>query len=109
MTDLSLDVHPTEHLTYDDISTHIPAMITCLEMLIFAGLFLYAYRAKPYVITVARYASQDGDYNTSPVKGEQAPPQRYYGGFLGIAAIFQAVNITDLLLNMIVVPMELLG
>ena len=67
----------------------LPSMLICIEIVPISIFFLIAYSWKPYTLgRVSRVVDKYG----SPVQGE-----RYQGGFLGIKAIFSALNPMDLL------------
>lgn len=75
-------------MTYKDLTIAIPNLIAAFEMVIFAGVFLYVFRTK--------------EYNFK--KGSSAVPLGhggYHGGFLGLGAILQALNIMDLIKGII--------
>lgn len=80
----SNDLKPTTKLTFKDLSVGIPNLILSLEMVIFALLFLYIYRTKEYYFKHGAGAVPLGHGG-------------YQGGFLGIRAYGQALNIIDIL------------
>jgi hypothetical protein len=79
----SSDLHPSSKLTYKDLTIAIPNMIISFEMVIFSGIFLYVYRIQEYCLKKRAAAVSLGHGG-------------YSGGFLGLGAILQALNITDL-------------
>lgn len=84
----SSDLHPSSKMTYKDLTVAIPNLIVSIEMAIFACAFLYVYRAREYCFK----------------KGAAAVPLGhggYSGGFLGLGAIVQALNIADLVSSII--------
>ncbi|KAJ6788765.1 hypothetical protein PWT90_03316 [Aphanocladium album] len=89
-------VHPNKVLAYPDIKVGIPALLLCVEMAAFALLHLWAFPYKPYTQYGAQpryYPSPDlqkGDTRAIPIELEN--PQ---GGFMGFAAIWDALNIWD--------------
>ncbi|KAH8758716.1 organic solute transporter Ostalpha-domain-containing protein [Hyaloscypha sp. PMI_1271] len=87
----SNDLKPTTKLTFKDLSVGIPNLILSLEMVIFALLFLYIYRTKEYYFKHGAAAVPLGHGG-------------YQGGFLGIRAYGQALNIIDILRGIISVP-----
>jgi hypothetical protein len=90
----SNDLKPTSKLTFKDLSVGIPNLLLSLEMVIFALAFLYTYRTKEYYYK----------------HGASAVPLchgGYQGGFLGIRAYGQALNIFDILGGIISIPRAL--
>jgi hypothetical protein len=78
----SSDLKPTSKLTYKDLTVAIPNLIVCLEMILFSLAFLKVFRVSEY----------------HAKKGASAVPLGhggYYGGFMGIGAIFDALNFSD--------------
>lgn len=69
-------VHPNEVLAYPDIKVGIPSLLLCIEMAFFALLHLWAFPYKGYLT----------------IRKGGMPKQ---GGFLGIKALWDAVNIWD--------------
>jgi hypothetical protein len=92
----SNDIHPTNHITYNDLTVAVPGMLVCAEMVIFSLSFLYVYRVREYASKTV------GDINAVPL-GQGG----YKGGFLGISALIQAINIVDLLRGIFSVPGKL--
>lgn len=74
-------------MTYNDISVGLPNLLLSLEMPLFSFFILYAYRTTPY---------------NSPKMGKE-----FSGGPLGIKALFQALNMTDILSAFVRGPMRL--
>lgn len=92
----SFSINSTNHITYKDLTITVPGMLFCAEMVIFSISFLYIYR-------VSDYASKTvGEINAIPL--EQGD---YKGGFLGINALFQAINIVDILRCIFSIPGKL--
>ena len=87
-------VHPNKVLAYPDIKVGIPALLLCVEMAIFSILHLWAFPYAPYTsrAPVAFYPVPDADKGTPSVENAREPPQ---GGFLGIMAFFDALNLWD--------------
>lgn len=88
-------VHPNKVLAYPDIKVGIPALLLCVEMALFALLHLWAFPYKPYTqygATPRFYPSPDIAKGGDTVPIELEAPQ---GGFLGLAAIWDAMNIWD--------------
>ncbi|KAK3939881.1 organic solute transporter Ostalpha-domain-containing protein [Diplogelasinospora grovesii] len=69
-------IQPNQVLAYPDIKVGIPSLLLCFEMACFAILHLWAFPYKSY-----RWGSQNG----MPKKG----------GFLGVRALWDAMNIWD--------------
>lgn len=83
---------PTDHYTYKDLSVGVPSLLLSIEMVFFALVFLYIFRSQPYYFK----------------KGASAVPLGhggYHGGFLGIKAIFQALNILDIIKGIFSIPL----
>ncbi|KAF8861564.1 hypothetical protein BDZ45DRAFT_740340 [Acephala macrosclerotiorum] len=84
----SSDLHPSSKLTYKDLTIAIPNLIVSFEMVIFSLIFLHVYRTS--------------EYNFK--KGATAVPLGhggYSGGFAGLGAIAQALNISDVVRGII--------
>jgi Organic solute transporter Ostalpha len=87
----SNNLKPTSKLTFRDLSVGIPNLIISLEMVIFSVLFLYIYRTKEYYFKSGATAVALGHGG-------------YQGGILGIRAYAQALNIVDILGEIVSVP-----
>jgi hypothetical protein len=74
-------------MTYNDIYNGLPSLILCCEMVIIAPFFWYAYPAGPYLRRVH-----------SPETGQSGT---YQGGPMGIYAILEAMNILDIVKELI--------
>lgn len=74
-------------------------MITCLEMALFSMLFLFAYPIGPYTAKGHITGLLHGSGPTNH--------PGYVGGPLGLSALFEALNIFDLIKAMMVAPMRL--
>jgi Organic solute transporter Ostalpha len=90
----SNDLKPTAKLTSKDLSVGIPNLLLSLEMVIFALSFLYIYRTKEYYFKHGASVVPLGHGG-------------YQGGFLGISAYGEAMNIADILRGIISVPQAL--
>lgn len=75
---------PTKVLAYPDLMVGVPNLLLCLEMMLFAILHIFAFPYHPYRPTVVRIDPS----------GEEVG--KNLGGFMGIAAIFDALNPWDL-------------
>ena len=87
-------VHASETLAYPDIKVGIPALLLCVEMAIFAIIHIFAYPWKPYATgsTATQYPVSGNDHS-DPGLNTIGHKQ---GGPLGIAAIWDAMNLWDL-------------
>lgn len=79
-------IKPTKYLSYHDVTVAIPSLVLSCEMPFFAVLILFAYNTKPYAMR----------------------NMEYVGGPLGLRAIFQALNMMDILSAFVRGPMRLL-
>ncbi|OCL03323.1 hypothetical protein AOQ84DRAFT_347890 [Glonium stellatum] len=79
-------IKPNKYLSYHDATVAIPSLVLSCEMPFFAVLMIFAYNTKPYTVDNADYV----------------------GGPLGLGAIFQALNMTDILSAFVRGPMRLL-
>ena len=68
---------PSTTFAYLDLTVSLPAIIYCLEMVIFSVLFHFAYSFRPYII-------------------QQPSNSSYQGGLFGIFGILAAFNPVDL-------------
>ncbi|KAK5991353.1 Transmembrane-like protein [Cladobotryum mycophilum] len=90
-------VHPNKVLAYPDIKVGIPALLLCVEMAIFAILHLWAFPYKIYRDNAGRrafYPDPDPSKGgvTMAIEKRWARPS---GGFLGIKALWDALNLWD--------------
>lgn len=87
-------VKPNHVIAYPDIKVGIPALLLCFEMACFAVLHLWAYPYRPYLDGAPKtfYPVPDPDSGLMPRENEHGPRE---GGFLGLLAIIDAVNIWD--------------
>lgn len=87
-------VHPNEVIAYPDLKVGIPALLLCIEMAIFSLLHIWAFPYKPYRTDAPRVFYPSPDITKgSPTRESVRLP--YSGGFLGFAALFDALNIWD--------------
>lgn len=91
------DLHPTSHITFKDLSIGLPNLIISCEMVIFSLAFLYIYRTQEYIFK--------NSASTAVPLGHGG----YQGGFMGLRAYGQALNIIDILQGIISVPGLLLN
>ncbi|RDW75725.1 hypothetical protein BP5796_06546 [Coleophoma crateriformis] len=75
---------PTAHLSASDISTGLPNLLLCLEILLFTPLFIYAYSSSPYILRGHARSTPSAEY--------------YMGGVGGLSALWDALNIVDIAL-----------
>ncbi|CEJ90013.1 hypothetical protein VHEMI05824 [[Torrubiella] hemipterigena] len=87
-------VHANETIAYPDLKVGIPALLLCIEMAIFSLLHIWAFPYKPYKPESPRtfYPSPDIANGSPTVENVRLPNA---GGFLGFAALFDAMNIWD--------------
>lgn len=88
-------VHPNQILSYPDIKVGIPALLLCIEMAFFAVLHLWAFPYAPYVpgTTPAYYPfPDDRKDDVLPRENARQPPS---GGFMGLKAFGDALNLWD--------------
>ncbi|PNY23637.1 Transmembrane protein [Tolypocladium capitatum] len=87
-------VHPNDVLAYPDLKVGIPALLLCVEMACFAIMHLWAFPYAPYVAGAPAtfYPVPDTDKGSPSVENGRSPPS---GGFMGLLAIFDALNLWD--------------
>ncbi|KAL7812685.1 DUF300 domain-containing protein [Trichoderma aethiopicum] len=88
-------VKPNEVLAYPDLKVGIPALLLCVEMAIFSCLHIWAFPYQVYRRGAASsfYPSPDASKGTIGLE-KPALPNR--GGFLGLRALWDAMNLWDL-------------
>ncbi|ERT02555.1 uncharacterized protein SPSK_00464 [Sporothrix schenckii 1099-18] len=90
-------VHANAVIAYPDIVVGIPSLLLCFEMACFAIFHIWAFPYRPYKDgarpTFYPVADPDGS-DTSPKPNEHFPRS---GGFMGLRAIFDALNIWDVI------------
>lgn len=77
-------IRPNSVLAYPDIKVGIPSLLLCFEMACFAILHLWAFPYAPYIPRNRILQSFDGQTTA-----------KKQGGFLGILALWDAINIWD--------------
>ena len=82
-------VKASPHIQTPDIKVGIPSMLLCIEMAIFAIFHLFAFSYKPYMVNSKQFLSEVPPGDTSH--------QEYYGGFLGVNAVIDAMNPWDMI------------
>lgn len=87
-------VHPNEVVAYPDLKVGIPALLLCVEMAAFAVLHLWAFPYSPYTAGAPRtfYPVPDADKGSPSIENARSAPS---GGFMGMLAIFDALNLWD--------------
>lgn len=89
-------VRPNAVLAYPDLKVGIPSLLLCFEMACFALLHQWAFPYRPYL----EGAPQTFYPVPDPTSGSPAKPNEHYkksGGFMGLLAIFDALNIWDVI------------
>lgn len=87
-------VHPNQVLAYPDLKVGIPALLLCVEMAIFSILHIWAFPYQVYRRGVGSsfYPSPDASKGTVGLEKPALPPS---GGFLGLRALGNALNLWD--------------
>jgi hypothetical protein len=80
---------PTAKLSHADQSLAIPCLITCVEAFAFAILNFIAFPSGPYSLERDMHRGVGGN-------AEFQVKREYQGGFLGLKAIWAAINISDI-------------
>ena len=90
-------IHANDHLSFLDFTVGLQSLIVCAEMVVISILFQFAYPANPYL----------WKHQAANPAGRIGRNTDYSGGFLGVKAIFGAVNISDLLKGIGAAPAKL--
>ncbi|EOO03117.1 putative duf300 domain protein [Phaeoacremonium minimum UCRPA7] len=87
-------VHANDVLAYPDIKVGIPSLLLCFEMALFAILHLWAFPYRPYLPNAKPgfYPVPSPDCGVPPRENAHLAPA---GGFLGLKAIWDAMNVWD--------------
>ncbi|KAF7564108.1 hypothetical protein G7046_g45 [Stylonectria norvegica] len=87
-------IHPNKYLAYPDLKVGIPALLLCFEMACFAIFHLWAFPYAPYRVGVKKtfYPAPDITKGVPHIENVAQLPG---GGFLGLAAIGDALNPWD--------------
>lgn len=87
-------VHPNKVIAYPDLKVGIPALLLCVEMAAFSILHLWAFPYAPYVDGAPSiyYPTPDPKKATLAIENERQSPA---GGFLGVWALWDAMNLWD--------------
>lgn len=88
-------VKPNATLAYPDLKVGIPSLLLCFEMALFAILHLWAFPWRPYADNAPRsfYPNPDLDSPDPQRENEHGPRM---GGFLGLRALWDAINLWDI-------------
>lgn len=88
-------VHANEVIAYPDLKVGIPMLLLCFEMACFSILHIWAFPYRPYTAGAPQtfYPVADPDSGLSPRPNEHAKPS---GGFMGLRAIWDALNVWDI-------------
>ncbi|KAI1105829.1 DUF300-domain-containing protein [Jackrogersella minutella] len=83
-------------LAYPDLKVGIPSLMLCVEMALFSILHLWAFPYSPYVenAKTSFYPVPDPSMGIPPRENEHGPKM---GGFMGIKAFIDALNIWDVI------------
>jgi hypothetical protein len=76
-------LHAGTHLTFNDLSNGIPALLLSCEIAVLAPLLLIVYSPSRYIIRT--------------LSEEERSPRGYQGGPLGIHALLSALNVIDII------------
>lgn len=87
-------IHPNKYLAYPDLKVGIPALLLCFEMAIFSIFHFWAFPYAQYRpgAKPSFYPAPDITKGEPYLENAQNPPS---GGFLGLAAIWDAMNPWD--------------
>ncbi|KAH8911368.1 DUF300-domain-containing protein, partial [Coniochaeta sp. PMI_546] len=85
-------VKPGDVLAYPDIKVGIPSLLLCFEMALFAIMHLWAFPYRPYLDNAKPTFYPAAGGSMPPRENEHLPKQ---GGFMGLRALWDAVNIWD--------------
>ncbi|MCJ1454278.1 hypothetical protein MMC28_004630 [Mycoblastus sanguinarius] len=86
------DLHANKYLTSNDLTNGLPSLILCCEMALISPFFLMVYSIKPY--TIGHMFSPE---NPSSRHGMH----HFQGGPLGVYAILQAINVFDIVIELL--------
>ena len=88
----SSHLHANKYFTFNDLSNGLPALILCCELALISPLFLMAYSVKPYFL---------GRRSSAENPSSRHDMQHYQGGPLGFYAILRAINIFDIVTELL--------
>lgn len=86
------DLHASRYFTFNDLSNGLPALILCCELALISPFFVMTYSVKPYVL---------GGMSSAENLSSQHAMRHYQGGPLGFYAILQAINVFDLVIELL--------
>ncbi|KAL8408210.1 hypothetical protein RB594_006851 [Gaeumannomyces avenae] len=88
-------VKPNDVFAYPDLKVGIPSLLLCVEMALFSIMHIWAFPYQPYRVGAKPtfYPVADPASGARPKENKQSPPS---GGFLGILALWDALNLWDI-------------
>lgn len=86
------DLHANKYLTFNDLTNGLPSLILCCEMALISPFFLIVCSIKPYTL---------GHMSSTENPSSRHGMQHYQGGPLGVYAILQAVNVFDIVIELL--------
>jgi hypothetical protein len=81
----------TSTMTWANLNIGIPALLVCVQMVPFSVLFHFAYTYRPY------FLGNDLSPGSSVSAGDGRPHQRYQGGTLGLRALLELCNPSEII------------
>lgn len=89
------DLHANKYLTVNDMTNGLPSLILSCEMALISPFFLMIYSIKPY--TLGHMSSPENPSSRHSMQHLQ----HYQGGPLGVYAILQAINVFDIVIELL--------
>lgn len=86
------DLHANKYLSFNDLTSGLPSLILCCEMALISPFFLMVYSIKPYTL---------GHMSSAEIPSSRHGMQYYQGGPLGVYAILQAINVLDMVMELL--------
>ena len=86
------NLHANKYLTFNNLTNGLPSLILCCEMALISPFFLMFYSIKPYIL---------GHMSSPENPSSRHDIQRYQGGPLGFYAILQAINVFDIVIELL--------
>ncbi len=86
------DLQANEYLIFNDLTIGLPSLILCYEMALISPFFLMVYSVKPYIL---------GHMSSPENPSSRHGTQHYQGGPLGVYAILQAINVFDIVIELL--------
>jgi len=80
----NMSVNPISKLAYPDLKVGVPTLMLCIELFVMSILHIFAFPWQPYKVS-PRLMDNDSSLNVEK-----------YGGFLGILAFIDALNVWDI-------------